>query len=120
MQVAQLATVRKLLESRFAQLEESLALKRDRGDDALRTFLLSHQGLVTMSSLRLALDGMAAEERTQNERRIQAFTNNQDQVRTGFVLVVGSISSWSRLARSPLARNRGGAAAKRPKPRNAT
>jgi signal transduction histidine kinase len=87
-QVAQFATVRKLLDSRFAQLEESLALKRDRGDDALRAFLVSHQGLVTMSSLRLALDGMAAEEKTQYERRIRAFTDNQDEVRTGFVLVV--------------------------------
>ena len=87
-QVAQFATVRKLLDSRFAQLDESLALKRDRGDNALRTFLLTHQGLVTMSSLRLALDGMAAEERTQYERRIQAFTDDQDLVRTGFVLAV--------------------------------
>ena len=88
-QVAQLATVRKLLESRFAQMEESLALKRDRGDDALRAFLVSHEGMVTMSSLRLALDGMAAEERMQNERRIQALTDNQNQVRRGLLLVVG-------------------------------
>ena len=66
-QVAQLATVRKLLESRFAQMDESVALKRDQSDDALRAFLLSHEGLVTMSSLRLALDGMAAEE--QNAER---------------------------------------------------
>jgi signal transduction histidine kinase len=88
-QVAQLATVRKLLESRFAQMEESLALKRDRGDDALRAFLVSHEGMVTMNSLRLALDGMAAEERTQNERRIQALTDNQNRVRRGLLLVVG-------------------------------
>ena len=88
-QVTQLATVRSLLESRFAQLEESLVLKRDRGDDALRAFLLSHQGLITMESLRLALDGMAAEERTQYARRFNEFTGNQDRVRTGFLLVVG-------------------------------
>ena len=88
-QVAQLATVRSLLESRFAQLEESLVLKRERGDDALRAFLLSHQGLITMESLRLALDGMAAEERTQYERRFHDLAENQDRVRMGFLLVVG-------------------------------
>ena len=42
-----------------------------------------------MSSLRLALDGMAAEERTLYERRIRAFADNQNQVRRGFLLVVG-------------------------------
>ncbi len=87
-QAAQLATVRKLLDSRFTEMEASLALKQDRGDDAMRAYLLTHQGMVTMSALRLALGGMAAEEKTQYERRIQAFADNQDLVRRGLVLVV--------------------------------
>jgi signal transduction histidine kinase len=70
-------------------MEESLALKRTQSDDALHAILLSHEGMVTMSSLRLALDGMAAEERLQNNRWIEALADNQNQVRRGFLLVVG-------------------------------
>ncbi len=88
-QVAQLVTVRKLLDARMAQMEQSLATKRDGGDDALRKYLLTRQGTVTMSALRLALDGMAAEERTQDTRRIQSFGDHQDQLRREFLLVVG-------------------------------
>ncbi len=88
-QVAQMATVRKLLDTRLAEMEASLTLKRDRGDEALRDYLKSHQGIMTMSALRLALDGMAAEERSQYERRIRTFAYNQNLVRVGFLLVVG-------------------------------
>ena len=88
-QVVQFATLTKLVDTRFQQLERSLALKRDRDESALRDFLLSHEGVVTMSSLRLALDGMAAEERTQYERRIRLFADNQNEVRRGFLLLVG-------------------------------
>ena len=88
-QVAQLATVRKLTDTRFAQMERSLALKRDGDDEASRQLLSSPEGMVTMTSLRLALDGMAAEEQTQNERRILALTQNQNQLRQGFYLVAG-------------------------------
>jgi signal transduction histidine kinase len=88
-QVAQMVTVRNLLDTRLAQLEVSLALKRDRGDEAVRDFLTSHKGLVTMNALRLALDGMAAEESKLYERRIEAFAENQNLVRRGFLLIVG-------------------------------
>ena len=88
-QVAQLATAKSLLDTRFAQMDRSLALKRDRGDDGVREFLLTHQGIVTMESVRLTLDGMAAEERTLYEHRILAFTDNQNLVRRGFFLVAG-------------------------------
>jgi signal transduction histidine kinase len=88
-QAAQLVTVKSLLDTRFTQMERSLALKRDRDDEALREFLRSHQGVVTMESLRLALNGMAAEERTLYELRAQVFTDNQNQVRRGFLLVAG-------------------------------
>ena len=88
-QVAQFATVRKLIETRFVQMERSLALKREGDDEAFRQLLASPEGTVTMASLRLALDGMAAEERTQNERRILALIENQNQLRRGFYLVAG-------------------------------
>jgi signal transduction histidine kinase len=88
-QVAQLATVKSLIDKRFAQLDRALAIKRQSGDEALREFLVSPEGIVTMDSLRLALDGMVAEERTLYDRRIQAFSENQDNVRRGFLLLVG-------------------------------
>jgi signal transduction histidine kinase len=88
-QVAQFATVRKLIETRFAQMERSLKLKRDGDDEAFRQLMSSPDGMVTMSSLRLALDGMAAEEHTQSERRLLALTENQNQLRRGFYLVAG-------------------------------
>lgn len=86
-QMAQLATVTSLLNARFAQVEESLALKRDGDDDAVRAFMSSKKGAVTMDSLRLALNGMAAEEARLHERRLQSFAENQDRVRQGFIVV---------------------------------
>jgi signal transduction histidine kinase len=88
-QRAQLATVSQLLDTRMSQLEESLAVKRSAGDDALREFLLTHQGQITMTALRLALDGMAAEERVQHDRRLVVFAENQTRVRRWFFLEVG-------------------------------
>jgi len=88
-QAAQLVTAGPMLDSRFTQLERSLALMREHGDEAVRGFLLSHEGQVTMESLRLALDGMAAEERTQYERRFLAFAENQNRIRWGFFVEVG-------------------------------
>jgi signal transduction histidine kinase len=87
-QVAQFATVAKLIATRFAQMERSLKLKRDRDEDSIREFLISHEGMVTMISLRLALDGMSAEEKTQYERRIRLLTENQNELRRGFLLLV--------------------------------
>ena len=119
-QVAQLATVRTLLEARFAQMEESLALERDHGGDSPRALLVSQEGLATMSSLRLALDGMTAEQRTQNELRIKALTDNQNQVRRGLLVVFALNLVLVTLGGCSLARNRAAAAGKRPTPRNAT
>jgi signal transduction histidine kinase len=87
-QVAQFGTLSTLVDARFQQMERSLALKRDRDETGLRDFLLSPEGAVTMNSLRLVLDGMAAEETTQYERRIRLFTDNQNEVRRGFLLLV--------------------------------
>lgn len=87
-QVGQLATVKKLLEERFVQLDESLAMKRDGREEELRSFLVSHRGMVTMTSLRLALDGMAAEERKLYEIRFQQFADNLSHVRTRFLVLV--------------------------------
>ena len=88
-QVSQVATVQKLLDTRLAEMEVSVALKRERGDEALREYLKSHRGMMTMTALRLALDGMAAEEETQYERRIRVFAYNQNVVRVVFLVVVG-------------------------------
>ena len=88
-QAAQFGTLSKLIGARFAQMERSVKWKRDRDDEAIRHFLVSHEGMVTMTSLRLALDGMASEEQTQNRRRILALTANQNQLRRGFYLLAG-------------------------------
>ena len=88
-QVVQLATINKLMAARIDQMERSLKHKRDRDDDAIREFLSSHEGMVTMTSLRLALDGMAAEEKTQYQRRSGLLSQNQNQLRRGFLLLVG-------------------------------
>ena len=87
-QVAQLATVRRLLDSRFEQMAEALAQRPERSGEPIRTDPSTAQGMMTMASLRLALDGMAAEERTQYERRYRIFYDNQNQVGRGFLIVV--------------------------------
>jgi signal transduction histidine kinase len=86
-QLAQLATVRSLLDARLAQIEESLALKRSGDNEGVQAFMASKKGAVTMDSLRLAINGMAAEEARLHERRLQSFTENQDRVREGFIVV---------------------------------
>ena len=88
-QVTQFGTLSKLIDARFQQMDRSLVLKRDHDESGLRDLLLSHEGVVTMNSLRLVLDGMAAEETTQYERRIRLFADNQNEVRRGFLLLVG-------------------------------
>ena len=88
-QVAHVATIRKLIDTRFAQMERSLRLKREGDEEAFRRFLTSREGAVTMTSLRLALDGMAAEEQKQNEQRVLALSVSQDQLRRGFYLLAG-------------------------------
>ena len=89
MQIAQFATVRKLIDARFAQMRRSVQLKRNNDDDAIRQYMASPEGMVTMTSLRLALDGMAAEEQTQNQRRGVALTDSQNQLRRGFYVLAG-------------------------------
>src|SRR5215217_402567 len=43
-QVAQLATVTSLLKARFAQIEQSVAMKRDSDENAIREFIASGAG----------------------------------------------------------------------------
>jgi signal transduction histidine kinase len=88
-QVAQFATVKRLIDTRFAQMERSLKLKRDGDDEGFRQVVSSPEGMVTMTSLRLALDGMATEEQTQNQRRVLALIQSQNQLRRGFYLLAG-------------------------------
>jgi CHASE3 domain sensor protein len=87
-QLAQLATVRSLLDARLAQIEESLALRRNGDNEGVQAFMASKKGAVTMDSLRLAINGMTAEEARLHERRLQSFTGSQDRVRQGFVVAV--------------------------------
>jgi signal transduction histidine kinase len=88
-QAGQAVTVAGLIDRRFAQMDDSMTMKREQGDEAVRAFLLSHEGMITMDALRLALDGMVAEEQRLFERRFQVFAENQDRVRAGALVLAG-------------------------------
>jgi len=88
-QAAQITTTARLIDERLAKLQESLDLKRKRGDDALREFLVSHQGQVAMQSLRQSLDTLAAGEGIQNDRRFQVLAQHRERIRRWFLIEVG-------------------------------
>ncbi len=88
-QVAQLANVGTLLEGRLAVLEQGIVLKRADDAPGLAVYTQQREGKIAMDSLRLALDGMASEERVQYERRFAGFELSLLAIRWGFFLVVG-------------------------------
>ena len=88
-QAAQLITVGSLLDERMGILEAGIALKRSQDEAGVASYMRERGGKIAMDSLRLALDGMAAEEAALHERRFQAFERNLVVTRWGFYLVVG-------------------------------
>jgi signal transduction histidine kinase len=88
-QAAQLITVSSLLDARMEILEAGIALKRSQDEAGLVRYMHERGGKIAMDSLRLALDGMAAEEAALHERRFHAFERNLVVTRWGFYLVVG-------------------------------
>jgi signal transduction histidine kinase len=88
-QVSQLATVRTLLDTRLDVLDKGIALKRSGDDAALGELMDKHEGKIAMDSLRLALDGMASEERTLYERRFRTFQENLRLAQWALYLIVG-------------------------------
>ena len=81
-------------------MERSLALKRDTTTPACATSCCRTRAWSTMNALRLALDGMATEERTtQYERRIRLRATTRTIIRRGFLLAGRAQPvSWSRSA----------------------
>jgi signal transduction histidine kinase len=74
-QVAQLVNVGTQLAARLDNLERGIALRRANDDPALAEYLAGRDGKIAMDALRLALDGMATEERKKHEER---FAGAQD------------------------------------------
>ncbi len=87
-QAAQIITVRSLLDARMEILEAGVALKRSGDEPGLADYMQGRGGKIAMDSLRLALDGMASEERALYERRIGALKHNLKFSRWGFYLVL--------------------------------
>lgn len=88
-QAAQLVTVATELDERLAILQTGVELKRKGDDPGLADYLQQRGGKITMSPLRLALSGMADEERKLYERRFETFKHQLDLARWGFYLLVG-------------------------------
>ncbi len=88
-QAAQLVTVASSLDARMEVLETGVALKRDGNDAGLADYMQKSVGKIAMDSLRLALEGMSAEEQLLHERRLEGFERSLNRVRWGFYLVVG-------------------------------
>ena len=88
-QAAQLVTVGKELGARLEILQTGVDLKRGGDASALADYIQQRSGKIAMDSLRLSLDGMAAEELLLYERRFQTFERQLQLARWGFYLVVG-------------------------------
>ncbi len=88
-QAALIPNVASLLDARLAILEQGIVLKRTGDASGLADYMQQREGKIAMDSLRLALDGMANEERLQYERRFSGFERSLVAIRWGFFLVVG-------------------------------
>src|SRR5262245_57884526 len=88
-QVAQLVNVGTQLATRLEILEQGIALKRLQDDAGLADYLAGREGKIAMDALRLALDGMATEERKMHEERFAGFERSLAVIRWGFFLVFG-------------------------------
>jgi signal transduction histidine kinase len=88
-QVAQLVNVGDQLAARLEILEKGIAVKRAHDDAALAEYMTSREGKIAMDALRLALDGMATEERKLHEERFSGFERSLTLIRWGFFLVFG-------------------------------
>jgi signal transduction histidine kinase len=88
-QVAQLVNVGTQLAARLDILERGIALKRGHDDAGLTDYLADREGKIAMDALRLALDGMATEERKMHEERFAGFERSLVVIRWGFFLVFG-------------------------------
>jgi signal transduction histidine kinase len=88
-QVAQLVNVGTQLQARLDILERGIALRRANDDAALAEYQAGREGKIAMDTLRLALDGMATEERRIHEERFAGFERSLLVIRWGFFLVFG-------------------------------
>ncbi len=88
-QAARIDSTSRLLDQRLAQLQESLDLQRTQGDDALRAFLLAHEGQKTMQSLRSQLDDLAAKQQLDNDHRYEVLARLRERIRRLIFVEVG-------------------------------
>ena len=88
-QAAQLVTVGTELGARMDILQAGIDIKRSGDAAAFDDYMQQRGGKIAMDALRLALDGMATEERGLYERRFRVFERELRLSRWGFYLVVG-------------------------------
>ena len=88
-QAAQLVTVGSELGARMETLQAGIDIKRSGDAAAFDDYMQERGGKIAMDALRLALDGMATEERGLYERRFRVFERELRLSRWGFYLVVG-------------------------------
>ncbi|HEX4607858.1 MAG TPA: CHASE3 domain-containing protein [Urbifossiella sp.] len=71
-QQARAGALDRLVETRLAELDETIALRRDRGFDAAKRVVTEDRGKRLMDELRRLTGAMEAEERGLLERRVEA------------------------------------------------
>jgi signal transduction histidine kinase len=89
-QVSQLETVRALIDARLEVLAKGIELKRAGDEAGLSEWMQRREGKIAMDSLRLALDGMANEERMLYERRFHTFEQSLRLAHWALYLIVGT------------------------------
>ena len=98
----------RLTKQEMAELDATLALRRDQGLAAAQAAMSTHFGKLTMDTLRLTLDGMMREEERVRATRLDDLRTNQVAIRLGvfaiallnFVLMTfGAIFLWRELRR---------------------
>jgi signal transduction histidine kinase len=89
-QTSQLETVRAVLNTRLDVLGKGIELKRAGDDVGLSEWMQQREGKIAMDSLRLALAGMASEERSLYERRFTTFEKSLRLAHWALYLILGT------------------------------
>jgi signal transduction histidine kinase len=107
-QTSLVESLARLSRQEMAELEATVALRRDQGFGPAQAAMSTHYGKLTMDTLRLTLDGMMREEERVRTTRLDDLRTNQVAIRLGvfaiallnFLLVTfGAIFMWRELRR---------------------
>ncbi|MDQ6620085.1 MAG: CHASE3 domain-containing protein [Pseudomonadota bacterium] len=82
-QANQLATVRRLVRERLAEMEATIEARRAQGFEDALGLVMTHAGKISMDTVRAALGGMVEEESRVRSARIGGLTQHQRAIRLG-------------------------------------